>query len=337
MYFNGHFFVLEGGNVAVDPVPPEQDDVEHMASLGGIAWIVVTNRDHLRDTIALRERFGAHVATSSKEAKALGTSVERILENDDEAFRGASVVALERQKTPGEFALHLAAFQTILVGDALIGTPAGALSLLSDACYADVKEAALALRVLWSLRPHALLVGDGSSLFSGATKAIGNVLFARAGLAANRINLDELRYDDYAGPEGSAFRSSDAEVGYWIGAERVGYQVVKLQPGARFCPLHAEYTEEELFLVLDGAPSIRTKTETLQCRRGDFIAFPIGPEHAHQVINESNAEATILLLGEEASQTLCYYPDSDKLLATAPGERWMLRASPRLEYFDGES
>jgi uncharacterized cupin superfamily protein len=197
-----------------------------------------------------------------------------------------------------------------------------------------VQQAVLALRRVWALQPDMLLVGDGTSLWSGATRAIGKLLFERGGIAVNRINLDELRYvpDD----EQVKYRSQDGEVGYFIGAERLGYQVVKLPPGARYCPVHAELSEEELFFVIEGTPSIRTPQETLQCREGDFIAFPIGPRHAHQVLNESSADATILLLGEHKAHAVCYYPESDKLLVSTPEVRWMVRNSPQLEYFDGE-
>ena len=105
---------------------------------------------------------------------------------------------------------------------------------------------------------------------------------------------------------------------------------------SRFCPVHAELSEEELFVVFEGEPSIRTPHETLRCRKGDFIAFPVGLRHAHQVINESDSEATLLLLGQNQEQALCYYPESNKLLAATAEVRWMLRASPLLDYYDGE-
>jgi uncharacterized cupin superfamily protein len=111
---------------------------------------------------------------------------------------------------------------------------------------------------------------------------------------------------------------------------------VRLPPGARFCPVHAEFSEEELFIVFEGEPSIRTPQETLRCRRGDFIAFPTGPAHAHQVINESESDATLLLLGQNQEQNIVYYPESDKLLASTSQVRWMVRKTPQLDYFDGE-
>ena len=335
IHFNSYLFVMPAGNVAVDPLPLDQDEAEQISAFGGIAEIVITNRDHLRDTAKLRERFGARVVSSAAEAALLEIPLDRAVGDGEELFSGAKVVALEHQKTPGEFAIHLPARRAVVVGDAIIGAPAGKLSLLPEGKYADELSAVLALRRVWALQPDVLLVGDGTSLWSGATRAIGNLLFERCGIAVNRINLDELRYEHFSDKSGK-YESQDGEVGFFIGAERLGYQVVKLPPGARFCPVHAEFSEEELFVVLDGMPSIRSRHETLQCRKGDFIAFPIGPRHAHQVLNESSAEATILLLGQNQAHAVCYYPESDKLLVSTPDVRWMVRNSPQLDYYDGE-
>ena len=335
MYFNSHFFVVPAGNVAVDPLPLEADEAEQIAALGGVDTIVITNRDHLRDAPALRERFGARIATSEREAGLLELPVDRLLRDGEEIFSGARAVLLSHQKTPGEFALHLPRDRAVLVGDAIFGAPAGALSLPADRMYEDVQRAVLSLRRIAALQPDILLVGDGTSLWSGATHAIETLLFTRGGIAVNRINVDELDYVTSSDMD-DKYRSSDGEVGFWIGAQRLGYQVVKLPPGARFCPVHAEFSEEELFVVLDGTPSIRTTKETLRCRPGDFIAFPVGPDHAHQVLNESASEATLLLLGEYAKTAVTYYPESDKLLVSSPEGRWMMRRSPNLDYYDGE-
>ena len=335
MYFNSHFFVVPGGNVAVDPLPLDADEAEQIAALGGVASIVITNRDHLRDAPALRERFGARLVTTEREAALLELPIDRLLHDNEEIFAGAFAILLANQKTPGEFALHLPRHRAVLVGDAIFGAPAGALSLPADRMYEDVHRAVLSLRRIAALQPDVLLVGDGTSLWSGATRAIEALVFARAGIAANRINIDELDYVT-SGAMNDKYLSSDGEVGFWIGAQRLGYQVVKLPPGARFCPVHAEFSEEELFLVLDGAPSIRTPKETLRCRRGDFIAFPVGSNHAHQVLNESDAEATLLLLGEYQQTAVTYYPESDKILVANPDGRWIVRRSPNLDYYDGE-
>ncbi len=194
IYFNSYLLLSPQGNVAIDPLPLEPDDADQIGTLGGIAQIAVTNRDHVRDAATLRERFGARVVSSQAEAALLGIPVDRVVADGEELIAGAKVVALKHQKTAGEFAVHLPSSRTVLVGDAVIGTPAGSLSLLPDQKYESVTNAVLALRRLWSLQPEVLLVGDGTSLWSGATRAIGRLLLERAGIAANRINLDELEY-----------------------------------------------------------------------------------------------------------------------------------------------
>jgi mannose-6-phosphate isomerase-like protein (cupin superfamily) len=74
---------------------------------------------------------------------------------------------------------------------------------------------------------------------------------ARGGPAVNRINLDELEWEAFD-DVGGRYRGELAEVGLLIGARGLGYRVVRLPAGARFCPLHAHDREEEVFFVLDG-------------------------------------------------------------------------------------
>ena len=127
--FNSHLFVAPSGNVAVDPVALESGDAEHIAALGGVGEVVITNRDHVRDALALRERFGARIVTSQREAPLLGVPVDRALADGEEVFEGAYAVVLDSQKTPGEFALHLRKQNALLVGDAvLVGSPAAAFA-----------------------------------------------------------------------------------------------------------------------------------------------------------------------------------------------------------------
>jgi uncharacterized cupin superfamily protein len=138
------------------------------------------------------------------------------------------------------------------------------------------------------------------------------------------------------------FACLDAEVGFLIGARKLGYRVSTLPPGRRFCPLHSHAREEELFFVLEGEPSVRTLSGTLRCRKGDFVALPVGESGTHQLLNESDAPATILLLGRIEETEACYYPDSDKLLLDtevpiAAGRPFMMvKGSPDLDYFEGE-
>lgn len=323
MNFNSYVFEREGGCAAVDPLPLDDASMDALERMGGVQTIVITNPDHLRASAALRERFGSRVIDT--------------FEDGQEVFPGAYAVVVPYGKTD-EVALHLRAARAAVVGDAIIGAPAGALSLLPDEKLRDPRRLAFALRRLWSLQLNTLLVCDGQPIFCGADAAIGKLLESRVGPEIFRINADELTYECEPQPE--PYAVGDAEVGLLIGARKLGYRLATLAPGKAFCPLHWHVGSEEFFYVLDGRPSIRMLSGTLQCRPGDFIAFPTGERGAHQLRNDSSEPCVVLLVGlEEQALGLeaCFYPDSDKVgLWTAVERLRMLRASPDLEYYDGE-
>ncbi len=137
MNFNSYLFEREGGCVAVDPLALDPPSMEQVDALGGISTIVVTNPDHVRAAAALRERFGARIVDT--------------FDDREEVFPGAYAVAIPHGKSD-EVALHLPAAKAAVVGDAIIGAPAGALSLLPDEKLRSPSGLALALRRLWSLQ-----------------------------------------------------------------------------------------------------------------------------------------------------------------------------------------
>lgn len=337
MFFNSFLVERPGGNVAIDPLPLDDDGTAYLERAGGITTIVLTNRDHERGAQALRERFGAKMLASHEEARLFSVSIDATFTDGEEVFPGGVAIALRGAKTPGEVALHLPKEKAAIVGDALIGAPAGSLSLLADQKLADPAALVLSLRRLWALELDALLLGDGQPLFAGADGALAVLLETRGGASVNRINLDELTWKHDVAGNGS-YESTDAEVGLLIGARKLGYRLTTIPPGKKFCPVHSHMLEEETFFVLDGEPTIRTPRGSLPCRKGDFIAFPVGDRGAHQVVNESAAPATLLLLGLNCDPEVCYYPDSDKigLFWSGSTARGLMRASPRLDYFDGE-
>ena len=56
----------------------------------------------------------------------------------------------------------------------------------------------------------------------------------------------------------AGFRARRARIGYQLGTERIGLSQWELPPGEAAYPFHYHLTEEELVIVLDGAPSLRT-------------------------------------------------------------------------------
>lgn len=337
MMFNSYLFERDGGFVAVDPLPLDDASLDEIARLGRLHTIVLTNRDHERGAQTLRDRFDARILANEAEAPLFKVPIDETFQNGAEVFAGAFAIELSHGKTPGEVALYLPAANAAIVGDALIGMPAGALSLLPDEKLENRERFVLTLRKLWALQLRTLLLCDGQPLFGNADEAIGTLLQRRGGPSIHRINADEIEYE--VGEPGK-YTCEDGEVGLLIGARQLGYRLARLQPGKAFCPLHWHVRAEEFFYVIEGHPNIRTLHGTIECRPGDFIAFPTGEAGAHQLRNDSNEPCLVMLAGmEEAAVDLeaCFYPDSDKVgMFTTSGRLRMVRASPDLEYYDGE-
>jgi uncharacterized cupin superfamily protein len=294
-HFNSFFVTGADGNFVVDPLGGEETVFERIAAAGGIAWIVVTNRDHQRAASAFADRFGAKIAASEGDAPLLDVRVDRALHDGDELL-GARVLAMRGLKTPGEIALVLPDRQTVIVGDALWGNPAGSLTLMPAAKLADPAAAILSLRALRAHHPRHVLVGDGACIFDHAMTALQRAFEAEPDAFVHRVNLDELAYESFDESDSAA---KQAEIGWLIGAERLGYRAVQLEPGSVYRPLHRHTIEEELFIVWAGTPSIRSEHATRRLRPGDFVAFPARREGAHQLLNDSDAAATVILISLE--------------------------------------
>ena len=332
LFFNSFFIRRPDGNIVVDPMFWHPDDGGQMADMGGVSLVVVTNRDHQRHARDLAEEFGAKIAAGEKDAPLLAEPVDQVLRDGDRPFDGAEIIQLEGLKSPGEIAIALRGSKAAIVGDALWGDPAGAVRLVPDEKLTDPKAAVLSLRRLWGLRLQTLLVGDGACIFGDADRIIGDYLQSRADVYVNRVNVDEVKSVPY--PPVGDYAASAREIGNLIGARRLGYWVVDVPPGKKFCPLHSHQLEEEMFFVLDGEPTIRTPRAEFVCRKGDIISFPTGDAGTHQLINKSNKSCTVLMLGNDEPEEVAYYPDSKKVLAR--GRRLRVRAEPVLDYYDGE-
>lgn len=329
--FNSFFIESAEGNFVVDPLPPDDDTLAELRARG-VAAVLITNRDHERATADVVAATGAQVIASALDAPLLTVHVDRTVAPGDVVF-GWTVIGLDGFKTPGEIALFDAARRAALVGDALWGTPAGALTLMPDAKLADAARAALSARALRALRIDHLLVGDGACVFGNAHDAIGAMLDARAGVAVNRINLDELTYIGFPG-DPAPFEATMAEIGRLLGAEKLGYAAGRLRRGDHYCPSHWHTAEEELFVVIAGTPTLRTPRGTFALRAGDVVAFPTNAGGAHRLWNDADADAVVLMIASTDPADVCFYPDSRKVLVESTGT--LVRSEPQLDYFDGE-
>jgi uncharacterized cupin superfamily protein len=152
-----------------------------------------------------------------------------------------------------------------------------------------------------------------------------------------RVNIAEPSFKyDAEDPEG--FRAGMFRFGRDLGAVETGTSVYELPPGQAVCPYHYEYGEDEWLLVLDGRPSVRTPDGVEQLEPWDVMFFPKGRDGAHQVRNDSDATARVMMWSQIVYPSATAYPDSDKVgvWTGIREEDVMVERSSKVEYYHGE-
>ncbi len=170
--FNGHLVRDPGGNICIDPVEPTADDMETLVR-EGVAWIILTNRNHSRAANRVRARTGARTvihANDADHARNQGTELDDGLNLGDTV--GPFEVVDAAGKSPGEVALLWPDRRILIVGDAIIGNPPGQCGLLPERVMDDPARLRGSLRKLLDLDFDILLVGDGEPILRDAKARI---------------------------------------------------------------------------------------------------------------------------------------------------------------------
>lgn len=175
--FNGLFMAVGEHRVLVDPPPMMAEEMTHVRQAGHLDYIVITNRDHEREVETYRKEFGCRVLVPEIDAPEMTIKADKTYKDGELLPGGIWVVHLKDQKSPGECGLFLERGKGVMVlGDALIGKPPGALSMLPPHKYADPTRARASLRRLLNYNFDTLLVGDGTSILTGAKDTVARML-----------------------------------------------------------------------------------------------------------------------------------------------------------------
>lgn len=171
--FHGVAWIRQDGNLLIDPLPMSEHDRAHLHALGGAAWIIVTNSDHVRGAQALAEAFGATLCGPRAERETFPLACARWLGDGDEPLPGLRVHELHGSKTAGELALVIDG-TTLVCGDLVRGHSAGRLNLLPEGKLRDRAAALASLQRIVAAHPQidAVLVGDGWPLFGNGARAL---------------------------------------------------------------------------------------------------------------------------------------------------------------------
>jgi len=169
--FNGFAVATEGGTVLIDPPEPLEEGWGAIDLLEPFAGVWITNRNHSRAAATFRERYGTTVYAHEADAERLEAGADATVRGDERLPGDIQIVHVPG-KSPGEIAFHLPRSRALVVGDVVIGVPAGELSTYPDKVIDDMAELHRSAARLLDYDFDALLLCDGESLPSGGKQKL---------------------------------------------------------------------------------------------------------------------------------------------------------------------
>jgi uncharacterized cupin superfamily protein len=158
------------------------------------------------------------------------------------------------------------------------------------------------------------------------------------------LNIDSVELETW-GP-GGHYAAKLGSIASEIGAQKLGYRLVLLEPGKTGWPAHAHYVNEEMFFILEGEGTLVLAGEHYPLRSGDVIAIPPNPDTPHQIINSSMQALRYLAVSTMEEPDIIDYPASGKLgvfAGSAPGGpkeqrtlRRFFRHADEVDYWEDE-
>jgi glyoxylase-like metal-dependent hydrolase (beta-lactamase superfamily II) len=174
--FNGFFVRGPEGAVVIDPPPYGDADLDRMKQLGPPQAILLTNGHHLRNARDLAGQLGIPIRIHEADAAMIDPAPDGTFSDGDPLPAGLATIGIPDGKTPGETALHVPWANAIILGDALIGKPAGSLNLLPAGKFKDPAKARDGLRRLLEVPFDIVLVGDGTPILRRGKEALQEFL-----------------------------------------------------------------------------------------------------------------------------------------------------------------
>ncbi|WP_299403262.1 cupin domain-containing protein [Acaryochloris sp. IP29b_bin.148] len=96
-------------------------------------------------------------------------------------------------------------------------------------------------------------------------------------------------------------------IGDWVGLERLGVHLVRVEPGRDTTQFHYHHQEEEFIYILSGKGIAAIGEAEYEVGPGDFIGFT-APSQPHCLSNPFDQDLVYLMGGERRSVDICDYP-----------------------------
>ena len=166
---------LASGWVVVDPVPLVPDAWKALLELAPLRAILLTNGNHVRDTLALRKQHQVPIVTGAETRRDITELRPDITLLPNERLYGITAIAIPGA-TPGETAFF-SDTGVMLLGDAVINTSTETgLELLPDKYCTDAKQNRESLRKLLNYDFHTLMLAHGAPVTTRAKEKLRALL-----------------------------------------------------------------------------------------------------------------------------------------------------------------
>jgi len=144
------------------------------------------------------------------------------------------------------------------------------------------------------------------------------------------MNVYGAEWDVERAPAGAGERL--LHVGRRLGGELLGATVFEVDPGWSGL-YHLHYGNEELVVVLEGTPTLRTPEAEVQLRPGQAALFRRGDEGAHGLRNDSDRPARFLLVSTMNDPDVGEYLESGTIAVFAGDAATAGRDAPFEAFF----
>lgn len=121
------------------------------------------------------------------------------------------------------------------------------------------------------------------------------------------IHIDDL--EAYTETHGDRYEIRVKLLAMEAGGKDLGCMLHEIPPGKHSWPYHFHWANEEAIYVLSGQGTLRTAQGEVAVGPGDYMAFPVGPEYAHQMINRGTEPLRYLCFSTMIVPEVAEYPD----------------------------
>jgi uncharacterized cupin superfamily protein len=154
----------------------------------------------------------------------------------------------------------------------------------------------------------------------------------------SRASIANPVFDEERDHEG--FNCLRARLGRQAGSVKTGLSLWEVPAGQAAYPYHFHLAEEEIVVVVSGRPTLRTPEGSRDLEEGEVLAFPVGEEGAHQIVNKTDEPVRFLAFSNQGPDVIVQV-DSGKVGAAerrpeGGGLALWFRRADAVGYWDGE-